>query len=135
LQKYRSQLRTAESKDEALDLAISAAESLMKALKLSSNSDERKQLKAQCSEVMSDADRIKKTESWISSHAPPPTRSQNEHIGHRAAEVAVSSGSSTAVKDSTAQPTLSRHESSSSTMAFDDHARAASGNSSTCFIV
>ena len=106
----------------------------MKALKLSSNSDEKKQLKAQCTEMMSDADRIKKTEQWTSPLAPPPTRSKYEHIGHWAAEVAVSSGSDTAVQDGTTQSTLSRHE-SSSTVAFGERTRAASGISSTCFLV
>ncbi|KAL7775377.1 hypothetical protein CFE70_009220 [Pyrenophora teres f. teres 0-1] len=122
--KYRTQLETAATKDEALNLAISAAESLMKALKLSSNSDERKQLKAQCSDVMSDADRIKKSEQWKPPHAPPPN-SRNERIGHWAAEVAVSAASTDAGRDGTIPSNLSRHD-SSSTIAFGDRTRAAS---------
>ncbi|KAE8827491.1 hypothetical protein PTNB85_08844 [Pyrenophora teres f. teres] len=122
--KYRTQLETAATKDEALNLAISAAESLMKALKLSSNSDERKQLKAQCSDVMSDADRIKKSKQWKPPHAPPPN-SRNERIGHWAAEVAVSAASTDAGRDGTIPSNLSRHD-SSSTIAFGDRTRAAS---------
>ena len=57
---YRSQLETAATKDEALNLAISVAEKLMQALKLSSSPEERKQLKAQCGEMMNVADQIKK---------------------------------------------------------------------------
>ena len=63
-QNYQSQLQVAATKDEALTLAISAAENLMKALKLSSSSDEKRQLKSQCGVLMDVADRIKKSTNW-----------------------------------------------------------------------
>ncbi|KAI2475672.1 Cysteine proteinase [Pyrenophora tritici-repentis] len=104
--KYRTQLKTAATKDEAQDLALSAAESLMKAMKLSSNSNERTQLHAQCIEAMNDADSIKKNEQWTPPNAPPPS-SQNERISHWAAEVTV--------HDSSTPSNWSRHDSPSST--------------------
>ncbi|RMZ70252.1 cysteine protease [Pyrenophora seminiperda CCB06] len=119
--KAAASLKTAGTKDEALSSAISAAESLMKAFKLSSNSDERKQLKTKCSEIMSEADRIKKTKQWTPLFALPPTRVNNECIGHGAAEIATSSTSIAAVESGTAfvQPTGPFHTTSSSTPAFE----------------
>ncbi|KAJ4384556.1 cysteine protease [Didymella sp. IMI 355093] len=61
---------TAASKDEALAFALNAAENLMKALKLSSRADEKKQLKARCGALMDAADRIKNSEEWTPSVDP-----------------------------------------------------------------
>ncbi|KAJ4412701.1 cysteine protease [Didymella pomorum] len=62
---YTKLLQIAVTKDDALTLALSAAENLMKALKLSSNVDEKKQLKARCGALIDTADRIKNSENWI----------------------------------------------------------------------
>jgi calpain-7 len=70
LQSYTKQLQTAASKDEALAFALNAAENLMKALKLSSRADEKKQLKARCGALMDAADRIKNSEEWTPSVDP-----------------------------------------------------------------
>ncbi len=86
MQKYRSQIQTAANKDEALTLAIGAAENLMKALKLSSNPDEKKDLKAQCGVLMDVADRIKKSNDWTPLKRQPET-SNTAQIGQRVADV------------------------------------------------
>ncbi|KAJ8111713.1 hypothetical protein OPT61_g5757 [Boeremia exigua] len=83
---YRSQIQTAATKDEALTLAIGAAESLMKALKLSSDPDEKKQLKAQCGVLMDVADRIKKSSDWTRLTKQPETNN-NAQIGQWMANV------------------------------------------------
>jgi calpain-7 len=64
MQRFESQLQTAATKDEALRLAISVAENLVKAIKLSSSVEQKKQLKAKCGVIMDTADRIKKSENW-----------------------------------------------------------------------
>ncbi|CAN9091734.1 unnamed protein product [Alternaria alternata] len=112
---YRSQLQTAATKDEALTLAISVAENLMKALKLSSNPEEKKQIKAQCGEMMNVADRIKKTETWTPLVAPQPSNARDERVGRWAAQVAGSTTPGTAFGDSTTRSNTSRGDLSSTT--------------------
>jgi calpain-7 len=66
------------------------AEHLMKAIKLSSSPDEKKQFKAQCHEIMDVATRIKNHPDWRpEGGAPQPARTKHEQIGQWAAEVAV----------------------------------------------
>ena len=72
LQSCESQLQTATTKDDALRLAISVAENLVKAIKLSSSVQEKKELKAKCGAIMDTADRIKKNENWTP--LVPPVR-------------------------------------------------------------
>ncbi|KAJ4324924.1 cysteine protease [Neodidymelliopsis sp. IMI 364377] len=84
---YRSQLQTAATKDEALTLAISAAENLMKALKLSSNADEKAQLKAQCGVLMDVADRIKNAKEWTPLVKQEPEITRSAQVGQWAANV------------------------------------------------
>ena len=55
----------------------------MKAIKLSSSPEEKKQLKAECHEIMDVAGRIKNDPDWR------PQRTKHEQIGQWAAEVAV----------------------------------------------
>ncbi|KAF2685818.1 cysteine proteinase [Lentithecium fluviatile CBS 122367] len=94
---YQSQLQTAATKNEALNCAINAADNLMKALKLSSDPDEKKELKARFTSVVDAADRIKTTKVWsplAQQSAPPPEalalrqRTNSEIIGQWAADVA-----------------------------------------------
>ena len=77
LQSFESQLQTAATKDEALRLAISVAENLVKAIKLSSSVQEKKELKAKCGVIMDTADRIKKSENWTP--LAPPVRQNSKH--------------------------------------------------------
>ncbi|RAR07644.1 cysteine proteinase [Stemphylium lycopersici] len=126
----RSQLNTAATKDEALTLAISAADNLLKALKLSSSSDEKKQIKAQCAEIMNVADRIKKTEKWTPAAKPQPASSRNEQIGQWAAQVAVAADPSGALEEATTQSSSSRYN-PSSTLAPNDNIQATPGKSSS----
>ncbi|CAI6338442.1 unnamed protein product [Periconia digitata] len=71
---HRSQLQSARTKKEALSLAVSAAENLMKAVKLASNSAEKQDLKSQFSAVIDLADRIKSSQEW-----PPSLSMSDEH--------------------------------------------------------
>ncbi|USP73177.1 hypothetical protein yc1106_00451 [Curvularia clavata] len=104
---YRSQVNTAATKHEALNLAIGAAEKLIEALKLSSSPDERKQLKAQCGEMMNVADQIKKTETWIPAK-PPSTPSKDAQTGQWAARGIESAASSSEVGHATTRSSSSR---------------------------
>lgn len=66
----------------------------MKAMKLTADQDEKKQLKAQCGEMMNIADRIKKSTEWelvIKECAPPDTKAA---IEQRATRVPKSSSAS-----------------------------------------
>jgi hypothetical protein len=101
----------------------------MKAMRLSSNADEKKQLKAQCGDIMNVADRIKNTEAWKPSVAPQPSNSRNEQIGQWAAEVAVNADSGAAFEDITSE-SGSSHYGLSSTLVPVEDTRATSGKSS-----
>lgn len=83
-------MQTAATKDEALTLAIGAAENLMKALKLSSDPDEKKHLKSQCGILMDVADRIKTSSDWTPFVRQPKT-TKDMQIGQWAANIEVSS--------------------------------------------
>jgi hypothetical protein len=122
------QLQTAATKDEAFRLAISVAENLMTALKLSSNSDEKKQLKAQCSEMINVADRIKTTEEWAPLVAPQSSSPRDERVGQWAAHPAGSATPGTAFEESTKRSNSSHRDVSSTTGHIDGP--AASGKSS-----
>jgi calpain-7 len=114
-QKYRSQLQSAKSKDEALTLAISAAESLMSAMKLSSDPNEKKQLKQQCSDIMTTAGIIKNDANWkplVNAQARTP---QKLDINQWAAEVVSSQSTTTGFGDNASQSSLSHHGLSSIT--------------------
>jgi len=119
LQKFRSQLQAAATKDEALTMAIGAAENLMKALKLSSDPNEKKQLKAQCGDIMNVAGRIKNDTDWKPSVERRQIRTKNEQIGQWAAEV-VSAQSSAGFEETASQSSLSRHGLSSTTAPVDN---------------
>lgn len=101
-QRYQSELQYASTKDEALTLAISVAENLMKAMKLATGAEEKAQLKSQCRSIMDVADRIKNTANWtpLATKVLPPmpkpkpktiSNSKNDEIGKWAADVAKSS--------------------------------------------
>jgi calpain-7 len=104
----------------------------MQALKLSSNPQEKKQMKAQCGIIMDVAGRIKNDENWLPSVAPQRTRTKSEQIGQWAADVAVeatiSAPASTVFEDTVSQS--SRVELSSSTAPVDN-VSAPSGKLST----
>jgi calpain-7 len=120
LQKYRSQLQSATSKDEALTLAISAAENLMKALKLTSNPDEKKGLKAQCGDIMDAAGRIKNDANWKPIVGPQQARTRNEQIDQWAAEVVSAQSPAPVIANTASQTSLSRHGESSTTAPVDN---------------
>jgi calpain-7 len=89
----------------------------MKALKLSSEPDEKKQLKAQCSEFMDIADRIKNAKDWAAlirqlpegTKSEPPKRTKHEQIGKWAAEVAGSTNPTNKFEDTASQSSYSLH--------------------------
>jgi calpain-7 len=112
-------LQSAATKDEALTLAISAAENLMKALKLSSDPSEKTQLKAQCADIMNVAGRIKSDTDWQPAVRPPQPTTKNERIDQWAADV-VSARSVAGPEDTVSQSSQSRHGLSSTTAPVDD---------------
>lgn len=87
----------------------------MKALKLSSNPDERRELKAQCGEIMTVADHIKKSPNWTPSAQQQPKSVKNTRIDQWAKDVAGTGGSATTFEDDISQSSSSRHGLSSAT--------------------
>jgi calpain-7 len=120
MQKYRSQLQSATSKDEALTLAISVAESLMSALKLSSDPHEKKQLKAQCSDIMTAAGRIKNDANWKPAVEPQERTPQRLDINQWAAEVTSARSPIAGHEDNASESNVSRHGLSSTTAPVDN---------------
>jgi calpain-7 len=133
LQKYRLQLQSAASKDEALELAIGAAENLMKALKLSSNPNEKRQLKAQCGDIMDTAGRIKNDANWKPTVGHQQAQTKHQQIGQWAAEV-VSSQSTTSSFEETTSKSSVFQPGLSSTTAPVDNVSITSGKISTSSI-
>jgi calpain-7 len=80
-------VQTAKTQDEALTLAINAADNLMKALKLTSDAGEKKILKSQCREVIDLADRIKKTANWTAYVPRHELNTEQNALGQRTADV------------------------------------------------
>lgn len=109
MQNYQSQLQVAATKDEALALAISAAENLMKAVKLSSCSDEKRQLKSQCGVLMDVADRIKKSTNWTPQSKEQPQSTKNAQISQWAANVNALTSSASAYNERAASDTPTTH--------------------------
>ena len=93
-QRNREQINHAATKDEALKMSITAAESLMKAMRLSQDPSERKELKSQCAVIMDTADRIKKDDNWQPSLGQSQTSPKNNKIGQWATDVALTTRSS-----------------------------------------
>ncbi|KAH7085386.1 hypothetical protein BKA63DRAFT_16658 [Paraphoma chrysanthemicola] len=118
-EKYQTQLRSAKTKDEALASAIGAAEQLMKALKLTADATEKKQLKAQCGEIMNVAGRIKDDANWTPLGESHQASTKHERIGQWAAQVD-SAQASASFEDTVSQSSLSRHGLSSTTAPVDD---------------
>ncbi|KAF2144597.1 uncharacterized protein K452DRAFT_356752 [Aplosporella prunicola CBS 121167] len=65
-----ARIPNASSKDEALDLALKAAELCMKALKLASDKSQKSDISSRCQSLLTEAERIKKTNEWASSLPP-----------------------------------------------------------------
>jgi calpain-7 len=105
------------TKREALLAVITAADHLMKAMKLSSDPDEKKRLKSQCAEFLDMAERIKRTGEWASmvkpSTANPSTvnpsteNDKHEEIGQWVADVAVSADPTHTFSDAASQSSAS----------------------------
>ncbi|KAH4077350.1 hypothetical protein HBH98_195680 [Parastagonospora nodorum] len=104
-QQYRSQLQFATNKDDALTSAINAAESLMKAMKLSSDPTEKKLLKTQCSDIMNTAGRIKSDTNWNPANEFQRSGSEKVDIGQWAAEVDSAQSISSGLEDTASLPT------------------------------
>ncbi|OAK95249.1 cysteine proteinase [Phaeosphaeriaceae sp. SRC1lsM3a] len=124
-QKYRSQLQSAANKDEALSLAISAAESLMGALRLSSDPTEKQRLKAECRDIMNAADRIKNDVDWRPTAALRQESSQGMNINQWAADL-VSAQSPSVGSEYATEQASSLRLGLSSTTATPDNASSSS---------
>lgn len=127
---YRSQLQDATTKDDALTAAIGVAEHLMKALRLSSNPDEKREIKAQCSEIMSVADRIKNATNWTPLLQQQPISAKNAQINQCAEDVADTGDFQFAFEDGVSHSNSSLHGLSSSTAPVA-HVRALPGKPPT----
>ncbi|KAF1920465.1 hypothetical protein BDU57DRAFT_437660 [Ampelomyces quisqualis] len=129
-EKFCSQLQSATSKDEALTLAISAAENLMSAMKLCSDPKEKKHLKAQCSDIMTAAGRIKSDANWRPLVEPPQAQAHRLNIGRWAEEVISAQSANTEHEDSISLSSFSR-AGLTSTTAPVDHVSLPSGATPT----
>ena len=99
----------------------------MKALKLSSNADEKKQLKAQCGVLMDVADRIKKSECWTPLAKQQPENNKNVQTGQWAANVDVSASPGPAYQETASSQSSSMY--SFSPTAASANTRSTPGNS------
>lgn len=77
---FRSQLPQSSSKDEALQLAIKAAETSVQAMKLATDPAEKESLSTRFKQLLTEAEQIKTSDDWrqvVESHekrpAAPPT--------------------------------------------------------------
>jgi len=70
-QEVEASIPKALTRQDAVNRAIQAVELYMKAIKLSSNENERSRLKLRCKEVLARAEEIKLLESWIPQNIPP----------------------------------------------------------------
>jgi calpain-7 len=92
----------------------------MKALKLSSDPNEKKLLKAQCSDIMTTAGRIKSDTNWKPTAESLSLRPGKVDISQWAAEVVSAQSTSAGLEDITSQSSLSRHGLSSTTAPVDN---------------
>jgi calpain-7 len=63
-QRLAQKLMTAQTRDDALDAAIHAAENALKALSLARNADDKAQFRTRAKEFMGEAESIKKNVAW-----------------------------------------------------------------------
>jgi calpain-7 len=105
----------------------------MSALKLSSNPNEKKQLKAQCSDIMTTAGRIKNDANWKPAVEPQGRMSQRLNINQWAAEVVSAQSTTTGYEDNASDSNVSRHGLSSTTAPVD-YVSVSSGKPSTSFL-
>lgn len=69
-QKYERDISTATSESQALEAAINAAESYMKALQLTDSPREKRNLDVKCKELLTRAEHIKDGKPWTASSQP-----------------------------------------------------------------
>jgi calpain-7 len=77
----------------------------MKAVKLSSSSDEKRQLKSQCGVLMDVADRIKKSTNWAPLTKEQPQSTKSTQIGQWAANVSALASSASAYEETASSGT------------------------------
>ena len=63
-QRLNQKLQNAQTRDEALDAAILAAENALKALSLARNADDKARFRSRAKELMGEAESIKKNAAW-----------------------------------------------------------------------
>jgi calpain-7 len=101
----------------------------MKAMKLSLDPNEKKLLKAQCSDIMTTAGRIKSDPNWKPTAETLSLRPGKVDISQWQAEIISVQSNSTGLEDTTSQSNLSRHGLSPTT-ASDDNVNISSGKTS-----
>jgi calpain-7 len=92
----------------------------MSALKLSSDPNEKKQLKAQCSDIMTAAGRIKNDANWKPAVEPQGRKTQRLDINQWAAEVVSAQSTTAGFEDHASESSVSRHALSSTTAPVDN---------------
>lgn len=70
-ERYPDQLPRSSNRDEALEIAIKAAETSMKALKLASDPDEKARHSTRFKQLIQEAERIKHSKDWRQELQPP----------------------------------------------------------------
>lgn len=78
LKRKQNELLQSSSKDEALAIALAAAELSMKALKLSKDSDARKFYSAKVQSLLDEAEQIKFNDAWSLVKKPQPAVQEAE---------------------------------------------------------
>lgn len=87
VEQHRAQLLAANSKDEALQVAIAAAEKAMQALKISKDGVERDRCSIKSERFLDEAERIKRSEDWRTAIETTPVTGSN---GERSANAPAS---------------------------------------------
>jgi hypothetical protein len=73
-ERLKQKLRAAQTRDEALDTAILAAENALKALSLARNAEDKTRFRTRAKESMGEAESIKKNPTWRPTSTQPVDR-------------------------------------------------------------
>lgn len=76
-ERLADKLPRSSTKDEAVEVAIKAAETAMKALKLAEDPNEKVKLTSRFKQLLTDAENIKHSKDWRTAIQAPPSRSTN----------------------------------------------------------
>lgn len=89
-ERYTDQLPRSSSRDEALELAIKAAETSMRALKLAQDPNEKARHSARFKQLLQEAERIKTSKDWRQRQSAMPDGSEPSSHVNAVSQTAVS---------------------------------------------